>query len=204
MARMRIDDRRVTRQLERVRKRHGLDVVPFAPKPLDVNIDEDITTIDEVKNLFHPSGLLVRDGQLVLAYIRDHTSLDSVLDPVRCKKVHFTVCTTLKNMKTWGRFERYRITNRQTNRYVVDVNAWGRIEEREVKLYPCQYCLSNVKYHNFHYGMRGDEKRFILKSFDVKEAFFLLRTRLTRFREQNALLSHATRNTKSAMVPSRY
>lgn len=205
MARMRIDDATITRQLEQVRKRHGLDAVPFTPQPFVVNIDEDLTTIDEVKDLFHPSGLLVRAGQPVLAYIRDHTSLDSVLDPVRCKKVHFTVCATLKNMKTQGRFERYRITNRQTNRYLVDVGtAWGRIEERETKLYPCQNCLGNVKYHNFRYNMRGDEKRFILESFDVKEVFTLLHRRLKRFREQNALLRQATRNTKSAVVPGGY
>lgn len=202
MARMRIDDATITRQLEQVRKRHGLDVVPFAPKPPDVSVDEDLTTIDEVEGLFHPSGLLVRGGQPVLAYIRDHTFLDSVLDPAHCRRVHFTVCRALENMRRQGRFERYRITNRQTNRFVVDVGSRGRIEE--TKLFPCQYCLGNVRYQNFHYEMSAGEKRFILENFDVKEVFTLLRRRLTKFREQNASLLRATKNAKSAALPSGY
>lgn len=205
---MRIDDAAITRRLETIRLRHGLNLTPFIPQPPDVNIDEDI---DRVENLFHPSGLLVRNGQPVLAYIRDHTSsFVSDLAPAQCRRVHFTVCATLDNMKSQGRFERYRITNRKTNRYLVDARtAWGETEEREIKLYPCQHCLRNIKYRNFNYTILKGEKSLILENFDVKEVFPLLRRSLTRFHEQrfheqNAVLRRATANAKPATLPSGY
>lgn len=207
---MEIDDAVITRELERIRVRHRLDSVLFVPQPPAADVDEDLTTVGQVEALFHPSGLLIRYGQPVLAYIRDHTFLDVNLDrvnldPKKCRRVHFTVCAALKSMKTQGRFERYRITNRQTNRYLVDVRyGWRRTEEREAQLYPCQYCLGNVKYQGFRYEMPGNEKRYILNNFDAEELFGLLRTRLTQFREQNSRLRRATRQAKLAVLPSGY
>lgn len=205
MSPVQIDDALVCRKLERIRVRHGLDPVAFVPRPAQEDVDEDLTTFAQVEGLFHPSGLLVRDGQPVLAYIRDHTSLGAYLDPGKCRRVHFTVCTALKSMKKQGRFERYRITNRQSNRYVVDVSdGWGQTRERETELFPCQYCLGNIEYQGFRYEMPGNEKRFILENFDAKELFHLLGRRLTRFSEQNSLLRRATKRAKSATLPSGY
>ena len=174
---MKIEDVLISQELERIRIRHGLDPVPFEPTPPVVDIDEDLTDIDQVERLFHASGLLVRDGRPVLAYIRDHTSrpLGPYPQPEQCNKVHFTVCNALKSMKTRGRFERYRVTSRDTNRYLVDIGAaWGRAEEREILLHPCQYCLGIIKYQQFDYEMPGHQKKYIVENFDVKELFGLL------------------------------
>ena len=201
---MEIDDALITRELERIRVRHRIDSVLFVPRPPAVDVDEDLTTVGQVEVLFHSSGLLIRNGQPVLAYIRDHTSLGPNLDPKNCRRVHFTVCTALKSMKRRGRFERYRITNRQTNRYLVDVSyGWERTEEREAELYPCQYCLGNVEYQGFRYEMPGNEKRSILNNFDAKELFGLLRRRLTQFSEQNSRLRRETRQGQAGYIAKR-
>ncbi len=200
---MRIDEDVISAQLEKIRVRHGLDLTPFIPYRLDIG--KDLTTREQVKSLFHSSGLLILDGQPVLAYIRDHMSFGPDRSPEEYRKVHFTVCSTLKNMKTLGRFERYRITNKETNRYLIDVSiAWDRTEEREVKLYPCQNCLHNLSYNNFHYALSYREKRDIVEGFDAKEFFSLARIRLTRFWQKNVSLGQATKNANSATLPSVY
>lgn len=194
-----IDDVPITRQLAWIRKHHGLRLEPFFPRPPD--IDKDFTGI-AVQGLFHPSGLLIDKGQPVLVYIRDHTSFGTYLDPEQCKKVHFTDCSTLKSMRAQGRFERYRVTNRQTNRYLVDVRGknWKTIEA-EAKLYPCQNCLANVNYQGFIYYMSHRKKMLIRNNFDAEKLFPLLRKRLY---EYNARLRKVTKRAKSATLPSGY
>lgn len=202
---MRIDDSGITTQLEQIRSRHGLGVGEFVPRSTDMEINDDLNTGGQVEALFHPSGLLVRQGRPVLTYIRDHTSFGPYLDPQQYRKVHFTVCAALKSMKTLGRFERYRVTNRENNRYPVDVRiAWDRIEEREVGLHPCQYCLGQVRYRDFHYTLPEREKRAIVEDFDAKEFFALARKLLVRYWEHNVSLSHATKDAKPATLPSGY
>lgn len=202
---MRIDDTAITGQLEKIRTRHGLGLGEFVPGSSNLDIGEDLSTQAEVEALFHDSGLLVRGGQPVLAYIRDHTSFGPFLNPQQSRKVHFTVCAALKSMKAQGRFERYRITNGETNIYVVDVRvAWNRTEEREVGLHPCQYCLGNVKYRGFDYRLRDHEKRAIVENFDAKELFSAARKRLAKYWEQNVALGLATKDAKRATVPSGY
>ena len=193
-----IDDAPVTRRLARIRKHHGLHLEPFVPRAPD--IDKDLTTI-EVEGLFHPSGLLIDKGQPVLVYIRDHTSFDTFLDPEQCRKVHFADCRTLKSMRGQGRFDRYRVTNRQSNRYLVDVRGsdWQPVE-REVKLYPCQNCLTKVNYEGFNYLPR-EKKMLIRNNFDAEKLFPLLRRRLY---EYNAQLRKVTKRSKSATMPSGY
>ena len=202
---MRINDSGITTQLKQIRERHGLGVGQFVPRFSDVEIGEDLNSKGQVEALFHPSGLLVRDGQPVLAYIRDHTSFGPYLDPQQGRKVHFTVCAALKSMKTLGRFERYRVTNKETNRYLVDVsNAWGRTEEREMRLYPCQYCLGNVTYRNFRYNLPDREKRAIVENYDAKDFFTLARTTLATYWEHTMSLTQATKDAKPATVRSGY
>ena len=202
---MRIDGTAIAKQLENIRVRHRLEPVTFIPGPEHVSIDEDLTTGVQLEALFHDTGLLVQGGQPVLAYIRDHTFLGPYLDPQQCRKVHFSVCAVLKSMKTQGRFERYRVTNTDTNRYSVDVRVgWDRTEERDVVLHPCQYCLGNVQYHGFDYRLPGHRKREIVENFDAKELFSAARRRLTAYWEPNARLGEATKHAKPATVPSGY
>ena len=196
----RIDDSRITSALDRIRKRHHLERSKFVVSLPHVDVSEDLSTIAQVKELFHPSGLLVSHGQPVFAYIRDHTTVGGVLRPEHCRKVHFTVCSALKSMKTQGRFQRYRITNKETNRYIIDISAgWGRTEQRETKLYPCQYCLGQINYLGFRYGMPAEEKKIVLMSFDAKEVLQILRSKEANFR-----LRKAASHLKSALWFSGY
>ena len=196
---MLIDDATVTRRLAWIREFHGLYLDAFLPRPLD--IDKDLKS-SQIEELFHPSGLLIDKGQPVLVYIRDHTWFGTDLDPEQCKRVHFTVCSTLTSMKSQGRFERYRVTNRQTNRYLVDVRRSNRkTVEIEAKLYPCQNCLTKVSYRGFSYRMPTAQKMLLRNNCDAAKLFPMLRRRL---HEYNAQLRNITGGSKSATLPSDY
>lgn len=186
----------ITDKLTKVRESMGAQYVPFVP---NIEIDETLPAGSSIEVLFHPSGLLVRRGRPVVAYIRDHTFGVLSPNPVHRKKIHFTVCATLKSMKRQGRFERYRVITRDDNRYPVDIGTpkWGIYKEVTVSLYPCQYCLGNVGYKCFHVGLSQAQKQEIVKSFDAKEAFSLLR-------QQFSIFKAAMEDSKSALLPSGY
>lgn len=196
---MKIDDGIISAKLDALRRQIGGKSVEFIPRPSEKPPGIDLNTPSEVKALFHPSGLLIRDGQPAFVYIRDHTIGPYPNTPDDRRRIHFTVCQTLQQMDQKGRFHRYRVTHRDDDRYLIDVrkDGWGEVEEQKVSLFPCQHCLSEARYHCFHGGLEDSVKREIIKQFKAKEAFDLLSQHFDTFRQK-------TKDVPSATLPTYY
>ena len=194
---MKIDDTAITAKLTEIRLRIGGNEREFVPRLYPERIDVELEG-KSVTSLFHPSGLLIQDGRPVFAYIRDHI-IHFADNPHKRNKVHFTVCQHLTKMKTAGNLERYQVTNRDDNRYLVDVSiGWSNSKERLVTLYPCQYCLGRVGYRCFVFKiMTQQQRRAIVESFDAKTALDLLWQHFDIFRLQ-------VKNLRSAVAPAGY
>ena len=188
--------RDIVRELRNIRRKVGADLIAFPFDPILIN--DDLTSISDVEALFHSSGFLVDRGIPVFVYIRDHTAR-GYGTPQKANKIHFYKCAKLREMEQEGKFQqRYRKTNRDDNRYLIDVQkSYGGSKEKEVTLYPCQYCLRAVSYQCFgqRKGQRGlsDQEKRIIKNFDAKVAFALIRQQFEIFRQevQNPKLSPA-------------
>ena len=183
-----IDDSAISGRLQSLREAVGAQMADFRPNRFQ--IVDVIIPASEVEALFSPSGLLVRDNRPVFAYIRDHTerTLWEWGGPEAMKKLHFSVCQKLLDMKARKRFDRYRITNATSNKYAVDVRAdassWrdDGVQE-DVRLHPCRYCLGKVNYHC--YRSAPDEPRTeIVREFNSQEAMDMLWQWFDFFRQE--------------------
>ncbi len=199
---MKIDDGVISATLNVIRRQVGGEPVKFIPRPPEKRVDKDLNTPSEVTALFHPSGLLIRNRRPVFAYIRDHTIGGPYQTPGDRKRVHFAVCRTLQQMKQQGRFHRYRVTNRDDDRYLIDVrrDGWGEVEEQEVSLFPCQNCLSEIQYRCFHGGLEDSVKKEIVKQFKAKEVLDLLWQHLDIFQHFEQQMKDA----QPATLPTGY
>lgn len=173
---MKNDVNDVIRRLETIRQRVGGRKSTFVPRIED----QDLSTIGEVEELFHPSGLLIHLQNPVFIYIRDHT-VGTFLDTNDRHKIHFSVCPTLRMMRNHGRFERYRRTTRVDDVYLIDVHAEsGRTVEKELPLYPCKHCLRRVNYPLYRASNRED-KQSIVEAFRARDALDFLRKQFEVF-----------------------
>ena len=185
---IKVNDEKISDRLNKIRAGVGVEKARFVPRPhvgrLEINLDGD-----KVESLFHPSGLLISENRPVFVYIRDHSTMSWLLDPKGLKRIHFTVCRTLRQMKKQGRWERYRVTNRDDDKYYIDL----RDGETEARLFPCQNCLNEVGYQCFSYDdMPWWQRNQIVESFNAKEALDLLWQCFELFKEQVSTLGPAT------------
>ena len=158
----------ITRELEDILRRFNLSPndgfrIRFA------SVDETLPDGKGIGVLFDEgSGLLMRNDAPVFAYIRDHSVSEfNLQNPRELKRLHFSVCKTLRYMERLCLRERYQTTNRDSGRYVIELNG-GR--EHEVELYPCQNCMDKLCYKGFHEDMSWYDKRIAIKGFSPKEA----------------------------------
>ena len=174
--------RDIIRELRSIRREVGAKHEDF---PFDrIQINNDLTSRSEVEALFHPSGFLMDRGTPVFVYIPDHT-VAGYTSPREANKIHFYKCRTLQHMIQSGKFkQRYREVNHDKNRYEIDQRRWGRTTKQKVVLYPCQNCLVKVSYQCFHWQMVSSEKEKIVKNFDAKVAFALIRQQFEIFRQE--------------------
>ena len=186
----------ITAQLEAIRRDLGLKKdSDFVLERIDEEVDAD-----ELQKLFDPSGLLVKDGEPIFAYIRDHSTQYrkdygfGAHEPEGLNKIHFAVCQTLKEMQSAGRIGRYQVTNRSDNKYWIE---WAGNQKEEARLYPCRHCLDFVSYQCFSLSAIEKEKKRIVKAFDAKEARGLLR-------EQFDIFSKQMQKARSHLYPSGY
>lgn len=189
-----INDKKITAELEKIRRKIGAPKVPFVPQPYPEDIDFTPKNIQEIRDIFHPSGFLIKNGHPVFAYIRDHTQ-GLVDNPWGRRRIHFTVCEKLEYMRRIDRFDsRYRVTNRDDNRYEID-HARGTAR---VELYPCQFCLAELNYQCFKIFSSGSSERGkIIIGFDAKEALNLIREHFDVFRLE-------TRELRTAAISTGY
>ena len=186
---MKINDREITERLEEICRQLGIN-----PR-----VDMDLKTPEAVESLFHRSGFLIHEERPAMVYIRNHihiTEEEYQKGPDERRKLHFTVCEALKRMHNEGHAHKYRLTNRDDNRYVVD-RPGGRELDGE-KLYPCQLCLANVGYRDFNSSM---SPMAIVRAFDAKKAYRLMRQHFDIFRQERVELEW---DPKSDTVPGGY
>ena len=188
---IKINDGGITERLEKIRKDMGAEKVPFVPRPptrrIEIKLDGE-----RIQSLFHPSELLIKDNRPVFAYIRDNYFAGflgnlSSDNPWGRSRIHFTVCQTLQQMKNKGRWDRYRITNRDDDLYYIDTGKG----EKEARLYPCKHCLNKVAYQCFNRHLSRGQQNKIVESFNAKEALDLLWQQFDIFKEQASSLASA-------------
>lgn len=193
---MKINDGGAARRLDEIRRQvGGEELRAFVLPPPAGRIDADLNTLDEIVSLNDPngSGILIHAGRPVFAYIRDHTGMRYPDDPKGRKKIHFTFCHALREMQKNGRWQRYRLTNRDDDRYLVDIDNGKELDGQT--LYPCQYCLGEVRYHCYNQDLIKLQKDKIIQSFKAKEAFRLLWHYFDVFRQRTRNLPLATHPT---------
>ena len=193
---MNINDSGISETLKKIRERIGGEPVDWIPKMWG-QIDEETGPDYPLDRLFSESGLLIKYGQPVFVYIRDHTVGGPFLDAKGRRKIHFAVCRTLIEMSQKGRFNRYKITNRSDDQYLIDVqDGWGgRSKEETVTLYPCQNCLETVGYKCFRRTLPRRTLNEIVVNFKAKEALDLLSQQFEIFRKQMSDVKPATQPT---------
>lgn len=186
---MKINHRPITEQLEAIRRQVGGEPFAFTPPPFPQrsDADRDLTTVAEVRALFHPSGILVDEtGHPVFVYIRDHTGWSYSDDPAERNKVHLVQCETLVSMEKGGKIRKYRQTRRTSNKYIVDVKAgWFRSKTLDGQtLYICRKCLAATGYKGFNFDMPKEQKAQIVRNADAKDAYRLARSILNDYRRK--------------------
>ncbi len=153
--------------LNRLREEMGADLVPWVSEISQLaggGIDVLPEEID-----FGPGGTLIYKGRTVAIYIRDQRMSSD--DPELLCKFHVADCSTLKAMRSAGRYERYVVTTRTDGKFIVNfLNRGGSRVER--KLYVCKNCLSLLNYKNYRYCDPGTKSeirnKFSLKAFFEK------------------------------------
>lgn len=188
---MQNDVNAVIRRLDAIRQRVGGEKAEFVPRIED----RDLATPEEVEDLFHHSGLLIYLQNPVFVYIRDHT-VGTFVDTIDRRKIHFSVCTTLRNMRNQGRFERYRRTTRVDDVYLIDIRS-GKGGERELPLFPCKHCLKEVDYPRYRIALGRDDRQRIVEEFRARDALEFLR-------EKFKVFDSKTRNVRSAGLSAGY
>lgn len=188
---LRIDDSGIGARLQSIREAVGAQSVAYESNRYEI-VDVEIPP-HEVKGLLSASGLLEWDGRPVFAYIRDHTerTLQEWGGTNRMKKLHFSVCETLENMRKKGRFERYRATNVTSDEYAVDVRApSGDGVQENVSLHPCRNCLRVLDYDGYR-DASSEEKEKIVLEFNTRDAMDKLWENFDVFRQEVSDLQSA-------------
>lgn len=196
-----INDRKITERLGEICRQVGGDPKPFIISLPPRRVDKDLETLKAVEAFFDPCGVLIHEGRPAMVYIRDHAFGEYSEDPDKRRKLHFTMCETLEDMREKKRLKpRYRLTNRDDDHYPVDI-CGGKELDREI-LYPCRNCLANVHYHEYSPDMDDTERDAIVEGFKAKEAYRLLRRYFDIF--QRHTFQRHTSMLKSEREPSGY
>lgn len=122
--------------------------------------------------------------------------MGTFLDTKDRRRIHFSVCTTLRNMRNQGRFERYRRTTRVDDVYLIDIKS-GMDGERELPLYPCKHCLKEVNYLGYGTASGWENRQKIVEGFRARDALQFLREKFRSFDSK-------TQNIQSASLSTSY
>jgi hypothetical protein len=164
--------------LQKALKKMGATPVDFSvriqPKPIGPVGGELGTTgivLTDLSEVDTSKGLLNYKGRQILLYIQDQgNQIEQVLqDGSMGKKFHIADCTTLKEMREKGRFERYVVTQNLEGVFPVSGTDWktGRLIEGEAGLWVCKNCLKFLNYQGAAHGNRDA----IARKFDITEFF---------------------------------
>jgi len=114
-------------------------------------------------------GVLEVDGSQVLLYIEDHGSnVESVISgAAEGRRFHVADCSTLKEMRSKNRFDRYVVTNDVSGRFPVSgKSAYGHnLREGLAELKVCRNCLAYLNYKGYKSNRTAVHKHFSLDEF---------------------------------------
>lgn len=151
--------KRIADKLIKIREEIGVPTTPFSAKKQVMSASQ----FRKISSKIPVGKLLVIDGKISMVYIKDHLfwSESEFLSymrnaPNKCfmegKRVHFYMCSTLKEMEKRGRSARYCIDeNLDENECEIDLKEKDNIA---VRLGWCKNCLEillndgNVRYRN--------------------------------------------------------
>ena len=162
-------------------------VAKMGAAEIDFNIDLNMTPLDPIdvqlskgieverKDIDINNGLLEYLGRHIILYIKDHgfrNRIEEVVnDPKKGNRFHVAECSTIKKMKTGGRFERYIATTDLSGRFKISgTNQFGIYREKEVELAVCKNCLKYLNYKNYK-NSKHSEKSIIANNFSISEFF---------------------------------
>lgn len=171
-------------ELKRVVKLAGAENIP-----VDFYIDFDLAPIDDIdieleagkeistEQIQETNGLLTHAGRQVILYIKDHTSEQTPIlskikeDGSKGRKFHITDCKTLKDMRKINKFDRYVVTTNTSGYFkITGRTGYGGIEEDEVQLKVCRYCLGQLNYNEYS-NSKHERKDSIVNNFNILEFF---------------------------------
>lgn len=153
---------------------YSLEIKSSVLEPIDIALSEKGIEVD-LKEITIKSGLLDYHGRQVLLYIQDHGSrFQATIDDPENKgnKYHVADCKKLKEMRKWGKFEKYVATNMLTGKFLIsgyDCFTGEKLQE-ETTLRICKLCLSNLNYKGYKTKTKN-EKLEIFTNFSIGEFF---------------------------------
>ena len=187
----------ITLELAKIRERMKEPKAKFV-------LPQDVLRGGRISVLFHPDSRLLigNNGKPVYVYIRDFIVGGRIrnivggrvwkllsLNPRDLNKLHFTMCSTLVDMKKRNKFAKYQVTERSDDMYPIDL---GNRRVETVRLNPCQNCLDELRYRGFSYIYTPKPERLgIVNSFSSKEAMNYIKDYFECFKEQTKELRPA-------------
>ena len=126
-----------------------------------------------------PGGLLAYEDAAVVLYIKD-TRIDRITletSPANPPRFHLVDCSTLHEMRSNNRFERYVVSQKTDGMFRVepDNQIMGRPnDEIDVRLYPCKNCLNHLNYEGCKNLFVDTNK--VMKNLPLETFFFEYQT----------------------------
>lgn len=176
-------------RLEQLRKRIGA-------KKYERVIDKPLTEYEKIARKLQTTGipvelddinrekigpfLVYKDNEnndhLAILYIQDsYTATKDELErnseySKNTPKFHLTWCNAVEKMHRYKRFERYVLSQAGTNTFTIESKEdemGTRHTLHDIRLYPCQFCLDQLKYRGFHYEQSRPHKLNQVKNFRI-------------------------------------
>lgn len=142
-------------------------------EPIDIELGNGIKV--DLKNVESKNGLLTHRGRQILLYIQDlrwKDKIDKALkDGSEGNKFHVSDCYKLREMRKWGKKERYVITNALSKEFFI--SGINTITDEKAEGYTClkvcKFCLSELNYKG--YASSWNDGKKIFDQFTQEEFF---------------------------------
>ena len=148
------------------------DEIEFKPKGLPINpidwtppiIRDPIVPIEDIK--INEDGTFEYEGKRVIVYIRDQAVFN--FSNTSEYKYHLAWCSTLNNMYNQKRYDKYVISERTDETFVINRIINGAIKESNEKLHVCKNCLQKLNWKSYS---NSPLKEIIYENFSLEEFF---------------------------------
>lgn len=131
--------------------------------------------------------LYLKEAKCTVEELRNNSAYTKSYTP----KFHLTWCRKVEEMYNSKQIGRYVVTQSESNMFTVEAMDDNRehYEVKNIRLYPCQFCLEEIRYKGFDYhNMSRDERLSIVESFSINnfvdENKGKLRTLASKFKQK--------------------